>query len=97
MLAMSEMTVYAILESVLLGTTFLAIFSISLTVSALRSPLAPRTVMARMTLSYGAGQIVGPAIIIFVISDSGNYVLALLTAAVAMAIGSSCPTTASRP
>lgn len=73
--------------ALLFGGTFMTIVSISLTQAALRSPLSSGAAMARMTLSYGAGQIAGPAVTGYIIANSGNYTPALLIAAAMMTVG----------
>jgi MFS-type transporter involved in bile tolerance (Atg22 family) len=52
-----------------------------------RFPANPARAMARLTLSYGAAQVIAPALAGYVAFYTGSYSGALLLAAVVMAVG----------
>ena len=80
------------LVSVLLGTalfggSFLGIVSLVLTMSGRYYPTNPATMMGRMTISYGIGQIIAPAIAGLLAQQNGTYNSGLYLAAGTMALG----------
>lgn len=80
----------AMLAAVLFGGTFIAIVSLSLTLVGLRTAGDPGAAMARVTLLYGAGQVIGPAVTGQLLDRTGGYVAALVLAAAAMSLGFLC-------
>lgn len=65
------------------GATFIGIVSLTLALVGRRSPANPGKAMARLTLSYGAAQVIAPALAGWMAQASGSFQGALwLTAAV---------------
>ena len=65
------------------GATFIGIVSLTLALVGRRSPANPGKAMARLTLSYGAAQIIAPAVTGAMAQASGSFKGGLwLTAAV---------------
>ena len=76
----------ALLGALGYGATFIGIVSLTLALVDRRSPANPGKAMARLTLSYGAAQIIAPALAGAMAQASGNFRAALwLTAAVMLA------------
>ncbi len=79
----------AIAGAVLFGGTFIGMVSLVLTMAGRYYPTRPAKMMGKMTLSYGAAQIIAPAITGWLAaSQDGNYALGLYLAAAVMAVGS---------
>ncbi|WP_157982288.1 YbfB/YjiJ family MFS transporter [Oceanicella sp. SM1341] len=74
----------------LFGATFIAIVSISLTLVGLRVPENAGRVMARLTLCYGAGQVMGPAVTGVLTEAAGSYTPALLVSIAVLLAGLGC-------
>ena len=84
--ALSGSLLAAALSALGYGATFIGIVSLTLALVGRRSPSNPGKAMARLTLSYGAAQIVAPVIAGFMAQASGRFDAALwLTAAVMLA------------
>ena len=69
------------------GATFIGIVSLTLALVGRRSPANPGKAMARLTLSYGAAQIIAPAITGAMAQASGHFKGGLWLTAAVMTIG----------
>lgn len=69
------------------GATFIGIVSLMLTMVGKFYPTKPAKPMGRLTLSYGAAQIIAPAITGIVAEATGNYTTPLIMAALIMLVG----------
>ena len=78
----------ALAGALLFGGTVMGIVSLVLTMAGQYYPTRPAKMMGRMTLSYGAAQIIGPAITGGLAARSGSYVSGLYLAAGFMLAGS---------
>ncbi|MDD2886014.1 MAG: YbfB/YjiJ family MFS transporter [Dechloromonas sp.] len=79
----------ALAGAMLFGGTFIGMVSLVLTMAGRYYPTRPAKMMGKMTLSYGAAQILAPAITGWLAaSHQGNYTLGLYLAAGVMVIGS---------
>tara|TARA_R110001583_G_scaffold77367_4_gene210702 strand:+ start:3207 stop:3932 length:726 start_codon:yes stop_codon:yes gene_type:complete len=74
--------------AILFGGTFVGMVSLVLTMAGRYYPTRPAKMMGKMTLSYGAAQIVAPAIIGLLAERNGNYNDGLYLAAAMMVLGS---------
>lgn len=74
-------------SAVLYGGTFVGIVSLTLALIGRAFPLNPAKAMARLTLSYGAAQIVAPAMAGYIAAATGSYRGALVVAGGVMAVG----------
>ena len=84
--ALSGSLAAALLGAIGYGATFIGIVSLTLALVGRRSPANPGKAMARLTLSYGAAQIIAPALSGAMAQASGGFRGALyLTAAVMLA------------
>lgn len=75
------------LSAFLFGVTFVGIVSLTLTLIGRYNPGNPGKAMARLTLSYGVTQVIGPVITAYLSNHFGNYDAALLFVAAIMLIG----------
>lgn len=69
------------------GATFIGIVSLTLALVGRRSPANPGKAMARLTLSYGAAQIIAPALTGAMAQASGNFRGGLWLTAIVMTVG----------
>ena len=69
------------------GATFIGIVSLTLALVGRRSPNNPGKAMARLTLSYGAAQIIAPVVAGAMAQVTGTFHGALWVTAGVMAIG----------
>lgn len=76
-----------VISAILYGTTFVGIVSLTLSLVGRYSPNNPAKAMARLTLSYGAAQVIAPAIAGYIAEATGSYQGALRVAALAMGVG----------
>jgi predicted MFS family arabinose efflux permease len=74
--------------AILFGGTFVVIVSLSLMLAGLKMRGGEGTAMARMTLLYGAGQILAPIVTARLMTITGSYSAPLILAAVILAGGS---------
>ncbi len=65
--------VFAYLSAILFGAAFVVVVALSLLLAGLRMPGASGQEMARMTLLYGTGQILGPLATAELAARSGSY------------------------
>lgn len=79
-----------LLGAALFGVTFVGIVSLTLTLIGRRFPANPAKAMARLTLSYGAAQILAPVVAGQMAAQTGDYRGALYLAAAALTIGMAC-------
>ena len=77
----------ALLGALLFGGTFIGMVSLVLTMAGRYFPTRPAKMMGKMTLSYGAAQILAPAITGTLATRLGSYESGLWMAAVALAVG----------
>ena len=77
----------AIFAALLFGSTFVGMVSLVLTMAGRFYPTKPAKMMGKMTLSYGAAQILAPAITGWLASRSGHYADGLWLAAGVMLVG----------
>ncbi|MBF0612306.1 MAG: YbfB/YjiJ family MFS transporter [Magnetococcales bacterium] len=77
----------ALLGALLFGGTFIGMVSLVLTMAGRYYPTRPAKMMGRMTLSYGAAQIIGPAVTGALAITFGSYNAGLYFAAAVMAVG----------
>ncbi|MFD2453072.1 YbfB/YjiJ family MFS transporter [Ideonella paludis] len=85
--ALSGSLAAALLGAVGYGATFIGIVSLTLALVGRRSPANPGKAMARLTLSYGAAQIIAPAVAGAMAQASGSFRGALWLTAAVMAAG----------
>ena len=69
------------------GATFIGIVSLTLALVGRRSPANPGKAMARLTLSYGAAQIIAPAVTGAMAQASGSFKGGLWLTAAVMGVG----------
>jgi MFS family permease len=79
---------WTIIGAILFGGTVVGMVSLVLTMAGRYYPTRPAKMMGKMTLSYGAAQIVAPAITGLMAESNGNYNNGLYLAAVMMVLGS---------
>ena len=77
----------ALFGALLFGGTFIGMVSLVLTMAGRYYPTRPAKMMGKMTLSYGAAQIIGPAITGSLAAHLGSYNAGLYFAAGAMVVG----------
>ncbi len=75
-------------SAVLFGASFLGIVSLVLSMAGRYYPTRPAKMMGKMTMAYGLGQIIAPAIAGLLAARSGNYNSGLYMAAAMMVLGS---------
>ncbi|MDD5297134.1 MAG: YbfB/YjiJ family MFS transporter [Rhodocyclaceae bacterium] len=73
--------------ALLFGGTFIGMVSLVLTMAGRYYPTRPAKIMGKMTLSYGAAQILGPAITGWLGTVFGSYTAGLWLAAGVMVVG----------
>ncbi len=78
----------ALAGALLFGGTFIGMVSLVLTMAGRYYPTRPAKMMGKMTLSYGAAQIIGPAVTGWLARSLGSYDAGLYLAAAMMVIGS---------
>jgi len=83
----AEGLIPALLGALLFGGTVMGIVSLVLTMAGHYYPTRPAKMMGKMTLSYGAAQIIGPAITGWLATHYGGYAAGLYLAAGVMATG----------
>jgi len=71
--ALSESLAVVLLSAVLYGGTFIGCVSLVLTMAGRLYPTRPAKLMGKMTLSYGAAQIMAPALTGMLAAQSGHY------------------------
>ncbi|SFP74658.1 Predicted arabinose efflux permease, MFS family [Geopseudomonas sagittaria] len=77
----------AIAGALLFGGTFVGMVSLVLSMAGRYYPTRPAKMMGKMTLSYGAAQIVGPAVTGWLAVSLGSYAGGLYFAAALMVVG----------
>ena len=77
----------ALLGALLFGGTFIGMVSLVLTMAGRFYPTRPAKMMGRMTVSYGAAQILGPLVTARLAVHSGSYAAGLYFAAGSMVAG----------
>ena len=83
----SDGLAWNLLGAVLYGGTAMGIVSLTLALIGRRYPANPAKAMARLTLSYGAAQIIAPVLAGYVAAATGGYQGALVAAAAVMGVG----------
>lgn len=76
-----------IFGALLFGSTFVGMVSLVLTMAGRYYPTRPAKMMGKMTVSYGAAQIIGPAITGWLAARLGSYESGLFLAAGVMVLG----------
>lgn len=76
-----------LLGALLFGSTFVGMVSLVLTMAGRYYPTRPAKMMGKMTISYGAAQIIGPAITGWLATQLGSYESGLYLAAGIVLIG----------
>ena len=76
-----------LLGALLFGSTFVGLVSLVLTMAGRYYPTRPAKMMGKMTVSYGAAQIIGPAITGTLATRLGSYESGLYLAAAIVLIG----------
>jgi MFS family permease len=76
-----------IASAALYGATFVGIVSLTLALAGRRFPDHPARAMARLTLGYGAAQVIAPALSAYLTKLTGSYQGALLVTAAVMTAG----------
>lgn len=79
--------VFTTIGAILFGSTVIGMVSLVLTMAGRYYPTRPAKMMGKMTLSYGAAQIIAPAITGLMAERSGHYVDGLYLAAGMMIVG----------
>lgn len=87
LLPLSGGMVGAIAGALLFGGTFVGMVSLVLAMAGRYYPTRPAKMMGKMTLTYGAAQIVGPAVTGWLAGSQGSYAGGLYFAAGAMVLG----------
>ncbi|MBS0346832.1 MAG: YbfB/YjiJ family MFS transporter [Proteobacteria bacterium] len=77
----------ALVGALLFGATFIGMVSLVLTMAGRYYPTRPAKMMGKMTLSYGAAQILGPAVTGWLATAVGSYAAGLYLAAAVMMVG----------
>lgn len=85
--ALSESLMVILLSAVLYGGTFIGCVSLVLTMAGRLYPTRPASLMGKMTLSYGAAQIIAPALTGMLAARSGHYNTGLWLAGGIVALG----------
>lgn len=85
--AVSGSPVWNLAGALLYGGTVIGVVSLTLTLAGRRFPANPAKAMARLTLSYGAAQIIAPALAGYIATASGSYQGALVVAAAVIGVG----------
>ena len=76
-----------LLGALLFGGTFIGMVSLVLSMAGRYYPTKPAKMMGKMTLSYGAAQIIGPAITGQLATRLGSYNAGMYVAALVMTVG----------
>jgi predicted MFS family arabinose efflux permease len=84
---MADGLVAALAGALLFGGTFIGMVSLVLTMAGRYYPTRPAKMMGKMTLSYGAAQIIAPAVTGWLAGSLGSYAAGLHLAAGVMAVG----------
>jgi predicted MFS family arabinose efflux permease len=79
--------VAALFGALLFGGTFVGMVSLVLTMAGRYYPTRPAKMMGKMTMSYGAAQIMAPAITGWLATQFGSYNAGLYLAAAVMLVG----------
>jgi predicted MFS family arabinose efflux permease len=77
----------ALCGAVLFGATFMGMVSLVLTMAGRYYPTRPAKMMGKMTLSYGIGQVIAPAVTGLLGAAVGGYRAGLYVAAAVMGVG----------
>ncbi|RDE51279.1 MAG: YbfB/YjiJ family MFS transporter [Candidatus Accumulibacter meliphilus] len=84
---MADSLLAALAGALLFGGTFIGMVSLVLTMAGRYYPTRPAKMMGKMTLSYGAAQIIAPAVTGWLAGSLGSYAAGLYLAAAVMAVG----------
>ena len=78
--------VCAVVGGVLFGGSFVGVVSLVLTMAGRYYPSRPASMMGRMTVAYGAAQIMAPAATAWLAMRSGSYATGLYAASASMVV-----------
>ena len=76
-----------LIGALLFGGTFIGMVSLVLTMAGRYYPTRPAKMMGKMTISYGAAQIIGPAVVGWLATRLGDYSIGLYLAGGMMVVG----------
>jgi MFS family permease len=85
--ALSGSLAAALIGAVGYGATFIGIVSLTLALVGRRAPQNPGKAMARLTLSYGAAQMIAPVVAGAMAQATGSFKGALWLTAAVMVVG----------
>ncbi|SFB75121.1 Predicted arabinose efflux permease, MFS family [Flexibacter flexilis DSM 6793] len=85
--AFSESSLPNLVGAAIFGSTFIGIVSLTLNLIGNKYPQNPAKAMARLTLSYGAAQILAPIMSGYIVTLSGSYTWVLYITAAMMTLG----------
>lgn len=85
--ALSEGLILNIMGAIFFGSTSVGIVSLMLTFVGNKYSQNPAEAMAKLTLTYGIAQIVGPLISVYFVEKTGSYTAILLITTVIVSIG----------